>query len=101
RWGLVDRTTAFRDVHAPESMAAAAQARRRLVFDELLRVQTVLVQRKRLLEKTARGIVHDTEGHLVDRFVEHLFFPLTAGQEAVIAEIAEDLRRPLPMHRLL
>ena len=38
-------------IHLPETMAEKEQARRRLAFDELLRVQTVLVMRKRALER--------------------------------------------------
>jgi ATP-dependent DNA helicase RecG len=101
RWELGDRTRAFHAIHAPESMAQAAVARRRLVFDELLRVQLVLVQRKRQLELTAVGIAHDTSGWLVRRFVERLPFELTEGQRHAIEEIADDLARPVPMHRLL
>ncbi len=55
RWSLTGRTTAFHDIHQPETMAAAMDARRRLVFDELLRVQLRLVQRKRELERTTPG----------------------------------------------
>ena len=38
------------------------EARRRLVFDELLRVQLELVQRKRELERTTPGIRHEVGG---------------------------------------
>ena len=62
KYDLVDRTTAFRDVHLPESMAAANAARRRLVFDELFRVQLELVQRKWVLEDTTAGLVHEVGG---------------------------------------
>jgi ATP-dependent DNA helicase RecG len=105
RWDLADRTRAFHDVHKPDTMAAAMDARRRLVFDELLRVQLKLVQRKRELERTTPGISHDvgrggSEG-LVHRFHERLPFPLTGAQRRVIGEIAVDLASPHPMHRLL
>ena len=36
-------------------MAEKEQARRRLAFDELLRVQTVLVMRKRALERESNA----------------------------------------------
>ncbi len=100
--GLADRTTAFRGIHAPESMAEAESARRRLVFDELLRVQLALVRRKRLLEATSPGIAHDTtDTASLDRFVDGLPFPLTGAQRRVVDEILSDLARPTPMHRLL
>jgi ATP-dependent DNA helicase RecG len=101
RWSLVDRTRAFHDIHQPETMAAAEEARRRLVFDELLRVQLKLVQRKRELERTTPGIVQDVGGHLVRRFHDRLPFPLTGAQERAIGEIEADLAGPHPMHRLL
>ncbi|MEI7592046.1 MAG: ATP-dependent DNA helicase RecG [Actinomycetes bacterium] len=105
RWGLADRTRAFNDVHKPESMAAAMDARRRLVFDELLRVQLKLVQRKRELERTTPGLSHAVghadETDLVSRFHQRLPFPLTKAQQRVILEIASDLSAPHPMHRLL
>lgn len=98
---LVDRTAALRGIHRPESMAEAQQARRRLVLDELLRIQLALVLRKRRIEETSQGIEHDTSGELVGRFLSALPFGLTGDQERVIEEIAADLARPIPMHRLL
>ncbi|MET0727381.1 MAG: ATP-dependent DNA helicase RecG [Acidimicrobiales bacterium] len=98
---FVDRTGAFRGIHAPDSMAEAEGARRRLVFDELLRIQLALVMRKRRIELTSRGIEHVTDGELVPRFLAALPFELTGDQRQVIAEITADLARPVPMHRLL
>jgi ATP-dependent DNA helicase RecG len=101
RHDFVDRTAAFRGVHLPESMGEAEEARRRLVFDELLRIQLALVLRKRRIEATSRGIEHVTTGPLVPRFLGGLPFALTGDQTKVIAEITADLARPIPMHRLL
>lgn len=104
RLDLVGRTEAFRAIHMPESMAEAAAARRRLVFDELLRVQVELVRRKRELEDTAVGIAHvvgDGGGPLVKRFHEVLPYDLTSAQSRTIAEINDDLAKGHPMHRLL
>jgi len=99
--GLVTREEALRNMHMPETMALQAQARRRLAFDELLRLQLLLVARKKRLEKESRGIRHVANGPLVQRFLAGLPFPLTSAQSRVIAEITEDLERPRPMHRLL
>ncbi|HEY1279187.1 MAG TPA: ATP-dependent DNA helicase RecG, partial [Acidimicrobiales bacterium] len=101
RYGLVDRRAAFFAIHAPETMRDKELARRRLAFDELLRVQLVLVLRKRALERDAAGIRHDVAGSLVRRFHEHLPFPLTGAQRRTIVEIQADLAGPHPMHRLL
>jgi ATP-dependent DNA helicase RecG len=101
RLDVVDRTWAVRQVHNPESMGAAEAARKRLVLDELLRLQLALVVRKRAVEREAKGIRHTTEGELVTRFHGALPFALTGAQQRAIAEIAVDLAGPHPMHRLL
>ena len=101
RLDLVDRGWAMNQIHHPESMAAAQAARKRLAFDELLRLQTILVLRKRTVEREATGIRHRLEGDLVSRFVTGLPFSLTAAQETAIAEIQRDLGGTHPMHRLL
>ena len=55
RLDLVHRDAAFAGIHAPESMGHMVVARQRLVFDELLRLQLALVQRKADMERTAIG----------------------------------------------
>jgi ATP-dependent DNA helicase RecG len=101
RFELIERSDALWGIHVPQTMGDITAARRRLVFDELLRVQLALVLRKRALERTARGIAHDTSGELVRRFHEALPYPLTSAQRRVIDEITADLGGPHPMHRLL
>jgi hypothetical protein len=102
RLGLLDRTDALRLIHLPETMADQARARRRLAFDELLRVQTVLVMRKRALERESKGIRHVVDGELVARLRAALPYELTGAQQRAIAEIEADLAGvPHPMHRLL
>jgi ATP-dependent DNA helicase RecG len=101
RLGLIDRWTALHGIHLPDTLAEKDQARRRLAFDELLRVQLVLVMRKRAMERDAVGRRHVVGGELVRRFHASLAFPLTNAQQRVIAEIDADLAAPHPMHRLL
>ena len=101
RLGVIGRFEALKSIHGPDSMADATAARRRLAFDELLRVQVELVRRKRELERTSQGIEHVVGGDLVDRFVGALPFPLTEAQRRAIDEIDTDMASPQPMHRLL
>ena len=101
RLELVDRTAALWGIHFPETMLAKQNARRRLAFDELLRVQVVLVGRKRAFELDSTGIRHIVDGKLQQRFVAAIPFALTAAQQRVISEINKDLAAPHPMHRLL
>jgi ATP-dependent DNA helicase RecG len=101
RFDLITRPEAFAGIHAPDSMAHRDVARRRLVLDELLRVQLALVQRKRHIERTTQGIAHRVDGPLVDAFMARLPFELTDDQRAAVEEIGRDLAAPHPMHRLL
>jgi ATP-dependent DNA helicase RecG len=101
RLHLVERGEALRSIHLPETIDAKDEARRRLAFDELLRVQLVLVRRKREIEANSIGFVHQVGGELVRRFHAALPYDLTAAQRRVIEEIDGDLSSPRPMHRLL
>lgn len=101
RFDFVDRSAAIYGIHQPETMTEKDEARRRLVFDELLRVQLELVRRKRRIERETLGIAHQTRGELTDRFVERLPFAMTGAQQRAIAEIDADLTLARPMHRLL
>ncbi len=101
RLRLIPRDAAFRSIHAPETVAEKEQARRRLAFDELLRVQTTLVMRKRMLERESKAIRHTVDGELTQRLYAALSFELTGAQRRAIGEIEHDLAGPHPMHRLL
>ncbi len=101
RHDFIDRGAAMQGIHSPESMAEVSEARRRLVFEELFRMQVTLVLRKRMMEATEVGLEHTANGPLVERFRDALPFPLTGAQERSINEIVADLQRPIPMHRLL
>jgi ATP-dependent DNA helicase RecG len=101
RLGMLRRFDALSNIHLPETIHDKEQARRRLAFDELLRVQLVLVLRKRSMERDQRGIAHDLGGDLVQRFHEALPYQLTGAQRRAITEIEHDLAASHPMHRLL
>ncbi len=104
--GLAGRSEAMRAIHAPAALADVGWARRRLAFDELLRLQLEVVMRRQALARDARAIRHDIvpppgRPHLVRAFLDGLPFELTGAQRRAIAAIEQDLAGPLPMHRLL
>ena len=103
--GLINRFDSLRNIHQPESMEVRKQARDRLAFDEVFRVQTVLIGRKRALALQSIGIAHNkgdgVAGDLVARFLDGLPFAPTGAQKRVITEITTDLFDAHPMHRLL
>ncbi len=101
RLGLVDRDRAFADIHFPETPEVITAARRRLVFDELFRLEVALALSKRKMIEDAVGIAHESGRQLLDGFIGGLPFALTGAQSKVIDEIRADMRAPHPMHRLL
>ena len=98
---LCGRFEALRLIHNPESFADVTRGRNRLVFDELMRMQVVLVGRKRERERAGEGIAHEVDGALLERFEQRLPFELTTAQSRTVEEILVDLGEPWPMHRLL
>jgi ATP-dependent DNA helicase RecG len=79
------------------------RARDRLVFDEVFTLQLGLVYRKRKLERTVQGIAHPapTAASLAETFIAELPFSLTGAQRVACDEVARDLAKPYPMHRLI
>lgn len=73
---------------------------RRIVFDELFLLQLgiILTKNSRLNEK---GISISGNGKLINEFIDKLPFKLTRAQKRVIEEILNDMRKPVPMNRLL
>ncbi len=100
RHHLIGLVEAVREVHYPTSEAALGEAQRRLAFDELLAVQIGAVARKR--EWQAEGSAPAIEEHAAsEAFLATLPFTLTGAQRKVLDEVRGDLRRTVPMSRLL
>ena len=76
-------------------------ARRRLAFDELLRVQTVLVLRKRALERDALGIRHVVDGSLTAGSAPPCRTRSPAPSDGRSPRSRPTSPGPHPMHRLL
>ncbi|MGO4765985.1 ATP-dependent DNA helicase RecG [Cupriavidus sp. 2KB_3] len=98
----------LRLLHNPppqESEAALADrshpAWQRIKFDELL-AQQISLRRSQAArrEKNAPSMPRRADG-LLTRFLAALPFRLTGAQQRVVEEIAADMTRPHPMHRLL
>ena len=98
-----DFPDALQQAHAPNDMAelsAAAPARARLAYDELLAHQlTLALARAKDRRKAGRKTVGD--GHLQQRVLGALPYAPTGAQTRAIAEIAKDMASGARMNRLL
>lgn len=88
-------------LHRPDSLERAELARQRLIYDEALLLQLLLVERGHQLQQLHTQSRRGKSDGILDAFDASLPYQLTAGQSAVTAEIDHDLAASHPMHRLL
>jgi len=99
---LMDKVSALRQIHFPDSQQSLEEARRRLVFEELFMIQLKLGLMRQQNKTASEGLpLNIKKDGLVDRFVKSLPFELTKGQNDAFNEILADLNSPEPMQRLL
>ncbi len=101
RHGLLGRREAISAIHFPDSPRQLEAAIRRLKFEELFFLQLMLAYRRYLSRKKDQGIAFATVGKRTRNVVENLPFQLTDAQKRVIREIWSDMKKPVPMNRLL
>ncbi|MGA2001527.1 MAG: ATP-dependent DNA helicase RecG [Terriglobales bacterium] len=107
RMGLMPRREALRMAHWPEEsarleelMAARTPAQIRLIFEELFFLELGLeLKRKRM--RALPGIGFGIDDRVREAIKRILPFHPTAAQKRVLKEIAEDMKQPAPMRRLL
>ncbi|KUL40575.1 ATP-dependent DNA helicase RecG [Actinoplanes awajinensis] len=98
---LIGIGTALREIHRPSAEPALYSAKHRLKWDEAFAVQLTLAQRRARAAASPGTARPRRPGGLLDKFDAGLPYELTEGQATVGEEIAEDLTRAHPMHRLL
>ena len=101
RSGVIGIGEAIRKIHAPMDAEQVAQARSRLVYQELFVLQLALaIRRHRVRSKqVAPGL--ELTPKIKARILGRLPFELTDSQRVALEEIAGDLQNPWPMNRLL
>ena len=90
--------TALKEIHAPSSYAALANAKRRLIFDEFfifsLGINTAVKKQK----ETGAPILRDTD---ISELRALLPYKLTGAQERTLSDIAADVSQNAPMRRIV
>lgn len=98
KYDLCPLMYALENIHFPESDEAAETARRRLAFDELLKLQLGMSMMK---TRSRRNTAYRMNSVDMSAFEEGLPFELTEAQKRAVSEITADLCRDVPMNRLL
>ena len=101
RAGLAGAADALTASHFPADEGEAAEARRRLAFEELFLYQASLATRRarRRSGRVARPL--PAGGDVVEGWIDSLPFELTGDQLKALDEIDADIRGEAPMQRLL
>lgn len=101
RYRLMPRKQAIRAMHMPRDTEEGRQARRRMVYEELLLFQLKLHMFRTVTHERANGVVHHVDHAMMQNFIQSLPFELTEGQKQAIADIVRDMQAPTCMNRLL
>lgn len=101
KYQVPGRTEAYMDIHLPRSPQRFEDANRRLVYDELFRLQ-LMIQKQRQDIVRSRGIAQDAPNSpTVDYWRSNLPYSLTGAQERALNEVFADMSSPNPMYRLI
>ena len=98
--GLISRPEALLRIHHPPDRGALEEARRRLVFEEFLRI-SLAVSRLHQLDQQYEGVSQNPEGPETQAFIQRLPFALTVGQKKAWDVVQTYLMAKRPMSLLL
>jgi ATP-dependent DNA helicase RecG len=99
KYGLMSRNEAYRKVHFPSNQNDADRARERIAFDEFVRLQVVLYNKRAEIESFKSLPKNNLT--MTQDFIKNLPYSLTGAQDRVIKEILADMSDETPMHRLV
>lgn len=92
---------AVQEMHFPSTFEALARARRRIVFDEFLIFQMVLLDRFEKMAEKYRAHRLQNGQAVLQEFTAKLPFTPTASQNQAMQDLIADLSLERPMNRLL
>ncbi|MCD7739710.1 MAG: ATP-dependent DNA helicase RecG, partial [Lachnospiraceae bacterium] len=98
--GLCGLREAYKGIHFPGNFEEAAQARKRLVFDELF-LFTYMVRRQKGYSERISNSYPMPRGGAVKKLLEELPYELTKPQKRTLQEVLTDLASPYTMNRLI
>lgn len=101
RLGLVSIAEAVREMHYPTDKQSLERARTRLAFEELLPIQLTMQLRRRHFQRSAPAEPAPISAPVERAFIASLPFTLTNAQQRVLFAVLNDLRKPIPMSRLI
>lgn len=100
KYSIPVRHDAYLHIHFPMGQDSFTDARRRLVYDELLRLQ-LFIQHAKQSDSLLRGFAQDAPSVLTDAWVQRLPYVPTDAQTRAMSVIAEKMSTTHPLHALV
>ncbi len=98
RFGLLSREQAVKRIHFPKSRAEYTEARRRLVFEELILLKLGLSMMKSRGREESGAVMHNVD---IGELWDSLPFTPTNAQRKAAEDCFRDMQQPHPMNRLI
>lgn len=99
---LLPRSVAIDELHFPTTPERLTEAKERMAFEEMFRVQEEALERKKAWQgERQKRLQIPMDVELIKAFFECLHFTPTGGQKVAIYEILKDMEKDRPMSRLL
>ncbi|MCI5643977.1 MAG: ATP-dependent DNA helicase RecG [Peptoniphilus sp.] len=99
KYSLIDKNYAIKSIHYPSSRKNYIQARERLIYEELFLFELSILKNK--FQNERRDAIKFEIKDKVFNFIEDLPFKLTEGQQNVVDEIFDDMKKGKSINRLI
>ena len=101
KYRLMSRQNAYECIHFPKTMDDVRQARRRLVYEELLCLELALIGEGLKRSAGRAAVAHATDGPCRKALAESIPFQLTGDQESACRDIARLMAADVAMNHLV
>lgn len=102
KFNLIDVKQTIKNIHYPKDLDKVRQAKKRIFFDRLLRIQLFsLINRDEYRKWSVVLNKVDIDRSIIREIISKLSFELTGAQKRVLKDIIENIHDTRPMMRLL
>jgi len=101
RLNLMPLSQAIIELHRPSRPEMASAARQRIVFDEFLRFQMGMVEKRQVARREVSSVHLSGQNELTAAYINQLAYRLTDAQSRAIRELVSDVTSGYRMNRLL
>ncbi len=98
---LIPRAEAYREIHIPQDQRLLERAIYRFKYEEFFQLQLMLALQRAHQKARPMGFTFSKKSERLEKLYRNLPFTMTEAQKRVVREIRRDMKKPVPMNRLL